>query len=222
MCNERERLIGYIYDDCDAAERAQIARHLDECEACRHEIGALRDVRQDLLAWEVPEHSPVWRAFAPPRVRATWRDIPVWALAAAASLMLIAGAGGGVLTHVMWPHEPATVVTQAPVVSTVPAAFTSTDFDARERDLEQRLIAMLRAELSRTRVASPAPVSPVLVSTRAADLDSLIQWRAQQERLNDAVVSDVSKLISRTTNLERTTSQMQMMQAGGVGTSPNR
>ena len=57
MCDERERLIGYVYDECEAAERRAVESHLEECVDCRQEIAALRSVRQDLLAWAVPPAS---------------------------------------------------------------------------------------------------------------------------------------------------------------------
>ena len=45
MCDERERLIGYVYDDCDLEEKRLIEGHLAGCEICRDEISGLRSVR---------------------------------------------------------------------------------------------------------------------------------------------------------------------------------
>jgi anti-sigma factor ChrR (cupin superfamily) len=83
MCNERERLIGYVYDEVDAAERAVIDRHVESCAECRDEIRGFRSVREDLLAWDVPEHGSVWQPFAPARRTPWWRDVPAWAMAVA-------------------------------------------------------------------------------------------------------------------------------------------
>ena len=58
MCENRERLIGYVYDECDPAERAEIEAHLESCHTCRREIRGLKGVRQDLLAWDVPANEP--------------------------------------------------------------------------------------------------------------------------------------------------------------------
>src|SRR5579872_3910663 len=108
MCPQREQLIAYLYDDCPAPERRQTEAHLDGCEACRLEIAGLRQVRQDLLAWDVPDHGSVWQPFAQPRVLPFWRQAPVWTMAAAASLLLLAGAAGGAVTYALLPHgEPA-------------------------------------------------------------------------------------------------------------------
>ena len=76
MCDERERLIGYLYDEADAAERRQVDAHLLECHVCRAEIAALRRVREDLLAWDVPDHEPIWRPVAPPAPARTWSQVP--------------------------------------------------------------------------------------------------------------------------------------------------
>ena len=61
MCEDRERLIGYVFDECDPVERRTIDAHLAECLGCRDEVRALRGTRQDLLAWDVPEPGPLWR-----------------------------------------------------------------------------------------------------------------------------------------------------------------
>ena len=50
MCNEREKLIGYLYDEGDSSERDAVRQHLETCAECRSEIGSLRSVREDLVA----------------------------------------------------------------------------------------------------------------------------------------------------------------------------
>src|SRR5262245_28697108 len=151
MCDERERLIGYVYDECEPAERRAIESHLDECDTCRGEIGALKSVRQDLLAWAVPPHEPVWRPFVSTPVVPWYRQVPAWAMAAAASVMFLAGAAGGVVTHTMlFPRErpAATVITasaMAPATRQLPASVTASDLS----DVEQRMVQMMRDELGK-------------------------------------------------------------------------
>src|SRR6476660_389010 len=106
MCDDRERLLGYLYNECDDAERRDVEQHLQSCETCREELGGLRATRQDLLAWDVPEHGSVWKPFVPANVVPRWRDIPAWALAAAA-VTFVVGAAGGVLTHAMFEKNVA-------------------------------------------------------------------------------------------------------------------
>src|SRR5215471_4733947 len=120
MCDERERLIGYVYDEVDAAERAVIDQHLESCAECRDEIRGLRGVRQDLLAWDVPQHGSVWQPFAPARMRPWWRDVPAWALVAAATIMFVIGAAGGVATRAFLDRPVAAAAATAHAVTPAP------------------------------------------------------------------------------------------------------
>ena len=147
MCDDRERLIGYVYDECDRHERQEIEAHLETCHVCRREITGLRDVRQDLLAWDVPEMPSVWRPFAPQRAPITWRDVPTWMLAAAASLVLLAGAAGGVATHALLPH----VTTAAAATPAPPALIAATG--APQRDGLANVSATMSPVASITRLA---------------------------------------------------------------------
>jgi hypothetical protein len=147
MCDERERLIGYVYDECDDRERRTIEMHLGECAGCRAEIAGLRRVRQDLLAWDVPEQESVWRPFAPPRVSPWWREMPAWAVAAAALAIFAVGAGGGVATHELMPHEPTGQVAALPVGA---PQVTATDLAA----FESRMMGLVQSEIAK-RVDGP-------------------------------------------------------------------
>ena len=156
MCNERERLIGFVYDETDARERAAIEAHLSECADCRSEIDGLKSVRQDLLAWSVPEHDPVWRPLAPARPTPTWRDVPAWMLAAAAAVVLCAGVSGAVASRLLLPPVAPASAMAANADAAVPASATvnapaAQGFvtDAQLRALEQRLRSELHADLDR-------------------------------------------------------------------------
>lgn len=159
MCDERERLIGYVYDECDAEERRRIERHLEGCGTCRTEIGGLRDVRQDLLAWGVPPHESIWRPFVPAQPAPWWRQVPAWAMAAAASVMFLMGAAGAVVTHALVLEEPA--ATSVDAEHAVPAvAVTPVELSAAE----QRILRMLRGELE-------SRVQRVALSARPARIE---------------------------------------------------
>lgn len=150
MCDERERLIGYVYDECDTAERRVIDAHLESCGVCRDEIRALRGVREDLLAWDVPEHGSVWRPFAPARVTPWWREVPAWAMAVAASLVFALGAAGGMVTHTFLSRDAvqaAPVVAEAPkpLLTPTPVALSP----AEQAAFEQRILARFDDELDR-------------------------------------------------------------------------
>jgi len=139
MCDQREKLLGYVYDEGDAAERAEVQRHLDQCPDCRAEIAGLRSVRNDLLAWEVPAHQPVWRPFVVAPSVPWWQQVPAWALASAAAVVLLLGATGSVIAQAMMPErQVATTATNQ--AQTVTPVVTPADLSAAQA----RLIALER------------------------------------------------------------------------------
>jgi anti-sigma factor RsiW len=185
MCEERERLIGYVYDECDPAERQAIEAHLESCHTCRREIAGLRSVRQDLLTWDVPAHESIWRPAAPPRVESPWKRIPAWAMAAAAAAILAVGAAGGATTYALFPRPAMTTAQVAtPAVAAVPATHGADELAV----LEQRVLAKARAEMESrleavsTRAPRPA-ASPATVSSDDV-MRELTALRSRQDQLS--------------------------------------
>jgi len=221
MCDERERLIGYVYDECEAAERRAIESHLEECDECRGEIGALRSVRQDLLAWAVPPHEAVWRPFAPAPVVPWYRQVPAWAMAAAASVMFLVGAAGGVVTHAMlFPREAAvvagTVTASGP--TSIPASVTPNQLS----EVEQRMVQMLRDELGKREavrtVSNPRIVPASMSATLTPDqLNELIgaseqrQWDMVRQMNND-FFRQITSLKQQVNGLKQ---EVVLLQSGG-------
>jgi hypothetical protein len=77
----RDDGLDVLYGDADAATIRRVDEHHAVCASCRDEMAALRRVRRDLAAWELPPrgaapaaggHSrwPGW----PPRPRWWWRS----------------------------------------------------------------------------------------------------------------------------------------------------
>lgn len=95
MCEQRERVLDCLYDEASPVIRREVEHHLESCDACRDDLRAFRRVREDLLAWDVPDQPSVWTPFAPVPVVPWHRQVPAWAMAAAASLMVMLGAAGG-------------------------------------------------------------------------------------------------------------------------------
>ena len=186
MCNEREKLIGYLYDEGDSSEREAVRRHLENCAECRTEIASLRSVREDLAVWEVPEHGSVWRPFAAPATPPWWQHVPQWALAAAAGIVLVSGAAGGAVTQAFMPYN-------TPAVQTTPAGATQVSSPAELAAMQQQ-IAMLRAELSqlnsRVQQASAVAVTPDMEAALHKTFDrQLSDLRLQSDQQLNAVQS---------------------------------
>jgi anti-sigma factor RsiW len=214
MCDERERLIGYVYDECGDGERRQIEDHLESCDVCRREIAGLRHVREDLLAWDVPAHEPIWRPFVAAPARPSWRDVPAWALAVAASLVLLVGAAGGVVTDAVLTRGHADVLAAAQsgssslpgLVGASATPVTVADLNA----LEARVTANLRSELD-DRVRTLAAHGGVQVRTT----DNADDLRSQMKRLSDnqlslskAMNNDVSNVNRRLYRMENSFQQV--------------
>ena len=181
MCDERERLIGYVYGECDAEERQRVSGHLAGCPVCQEEIGGLDRVRQDLLAWDVPAHESVWTPFAPARPAAWWREVPAWAMAAAATLTFAIGAAGGMVTTAVMFAEPAVSQTataadvQAPA-TVVPAGYSQVDLTA----LEERLLQRLRADLEAEFPAVPVTSGSTVTSTELGAVETRMERMERQ------------------------------------------
>jgi hypothetical protein len=98
MCEEKELLVSYLYDDLGDADRSRFESHLRFCAECRDELDGLRDVRADLTSWFPPQSDLGFRIVREPNVvamkprAAGWRTwwTPAAGLAAAATLVLAA------------------------------------------------------------------------------------------------------------------------------------
>jgi hypothetical protein len=145
MCDERERLLDYVYDACAADERRAVERHLQSCENCREEISELRGVRLDLLAWDVPEHGSVWKPFAPARFKPWYQEVPAWALAAAASVMFLLGMAGGVVSRSLAPSQQVSAAATAAPMLTPQVVVSPTNADLAA--MEGRILRIVQADM---------------------------------------------------------------------------
>jgi len=100
-CDDKPTLIAYLYGEVDAATRERVDAHLASCPPCAAEVSALGDVRAELGLWVEPNAElgfAITRRSEPQaatvlRPAQWWSTVPVWARAAAAVLVLAAGAG---------------------------------------------------------------------------------------------------------------------------------
>jgi hypothetical protein len=189
-CQDKERLVSYLYDEHTDAERDAVEAHLARCRDCSDELAELGGVRQHLAAWRTPEIDLGFRVVRESLAAAgrpsRWR-VPTWAAwPAAAVLALAVGAAianvelrydtGGVTIRTGWSRGAPPVVRPAATtgastqaVSRVPRSAGMTDEAWRSAlaDTERRL----REEFTRTRAAATADASGVTApSPDRADL----------------------------------------------------
>jgi len=99
-CDDKQTLVSYLYGEVDQETRQAVDAHLQTCAACETEVMALGDARSELGLWVPPEvelgfkivkksELPSATVLRPAR---WWNAVPVWAQAAAAILVLAAGA----------------------------------------------------------------------------------------------------------------------------------
>ncbi len=219
MCENRERLIGYVYDECDPAERAAIEEHLESCHTCRREIRGLKSVRQDLLAWDVPASDPIWRPMAPAHKESSWRAVPAWALAAAACATFMVGAAGGAATYALMPRTAPAVAQAETTAPTATTAVTATELAA----LENKVLAQMRAELdTRARQMSGEAAPRNLADTNPASTDlarRVNMLTVRQDELYDRLLefaSETQGIRAKQTGLERDSRMLVSYVQGGT------
>jgi hypothetical protein len=164
ICDQREQLLDLLYGDGEADHLVRLERHVADCAACAAEISALEGVRTSLRAWTPPEARPSVGILPNlPQARRRW--LPAWGMAAAAVLVLSAGAGlanleirygsEGLVARTGW-SQPASEPS-----GPVAVGISKADVLA----LENRLRAELLATVERRAV----PVPPPLVAAAPRD-----------------------------------------------------
>ena len=191
-----ETLVAYLYGEIEPAQRAAFEAHIETCDRCRHELEELQGVRGRLESWTAPGRPlQLDRPFTPPAAgipsdaatprKDRWRplrEVPAWAQAAAAMLVLGASAGianldvrydaNGLSVHTGWsrPQASGPAVAVTPASTARPIAATSpwrTDLDALERRL-------------RTEFHTPvSTASPLLAREAGASADAQLMRRVR-------------------------------------------
>ena len=169
MCESKELIVGYLYDELTSQERNQLQAHLAGCGECRLELEGLRATRTHLTLWSPPEPDLGFRvisggaspAAALPR---RMRFAPAFAFAAAAVIVLAVAAAianvevrygsEGVMVRTGWASGPAASETLAkgqtavapPVVQTSAVTPASGQSDLVELD---RRLAKIEEAMNR-------------------------------------------------------------------------
>ena len=184
MCEDKELLVGYLYDDLPDGDRARFETHLRACAACRNEVKAMRSVRADLAAWAPPEPDFGFRVVRggrdaaerdvmrpavapPPSWRAWWT--PAAGLAAAAVLVLAAASS---LAHVEVHRGPDGITVRTGWPTAAPAQSAQAFGDARP-NVQGAMVPVSAGAAG----AAPAPqrgqVDPAFLAAIERRLDAL-------------------------------------------------
>jgi Putative zinc-finger len=176
-CDDKQALVAYLYGEVDQATRQAVDAHLASCAACETEVTALGDARSELGLWIPPEveldFKIVKKSELPPatvlRPALWWRTVPAWAQAAAAILVLAAGAAIANVRVASGPEGFS--VTTGWMPPAAKALSEPLDGAAVEQRVQRALVALeqqLRNEIRSTRdqdarVAASVPVDEATI-----------------------------------------------------------
>lgn len=196
MCN-KDQLVGYLYDELSAAERATFEAHLATCPECRTEAAGLQQTRQHLTTWAPPQPEINFHIARGPRAvpakPRVFGFVPQWAMAAAASLLVLAGAAAianlelrygpeGVVVRTGWtaPAAPAAAVPAAGAAraQAVPVAASSEQLKAAVQALAARLDELERERATQTVKAS----MPLTAGITAPELRKILSQTEARQR----------------------------------------
>jgi hypothetical protein len=191
MCDSKELLVGFLYDELDPSAKRTFANHLVTCVECRDELAELGVTRGQIALWTPPESELGFRIVrgvaAPPPPR--FRMVPAWGLAAAAVLVLAAGAAianlqvhynsDGLVVRTGWNHALESGRQNAAAnVATVDWKTQADQLDRRLRDLESSRSA--RPQSPAVQNASTSGMSDAEVLQRVREM--LAQSETRQQR----------------------------------------
>jgi len=193
-CDDKQTLVSYLYGEVDHETRQAVDAHLDVCAACAAEVIALGDARSGLGMWVPPDveldFKIVKKSELPPanvlRPARWWNTVPAWAQAAAAILVLAAGAA---IANVQVTSGPQGFsVSTGWMTPAAPALSEPFDGKAVEQRVERALVSLeqqLRSEIrstreQETRVAARTPVDEATIR-RVQQLIAASEQRHEQE-----------------------------------------
>ena len=204
MCDSKELLVGYLYDELDPATRRTFETHAAGCAECRHELAELRATRGRIAMWTPPEPDLGFRVIrspsAPPPVR--FRIAPAWGLAAAALLVMALGAAianleirvdaTGLSVRTGWQRggDAAVAVERTTGAGGVT---TTVDWKAQAEALDRRL-----RDLEQSMASRPAPAQAAAVDASDSELiqrvhDLVSQSETRQQRVVAARLAELAR-----------------------------
>jgi putative zinc finger protein len=151
MCDRKELLVSFLYDEIDSASKREFQTHLKTCVDCRDELAELGATRAQIATWTPPDADLGFRivreAESPKRRWFQWS--PAWGFAAVAIVLLAISAAmanldvrygsDGLVVRTGWNHSDDRA--QQPAA----ANLTPVDWKAQADQLDRRV-----RELERT------------------------------------------------------------------------
>jgi anti-sigma factor RsiW len=191
-CDDKATLISYLYGELDAAAKQAVDDHIAQCATCAAEVTALGDVRWELGLWSAPDADLDFAIVKKTDLASSnvlrparwWNTVPVWAQAAAAILVVAAGASIANLQIKSGPEgfsvstgwiQPATIerpTADGPAVRV--AAPVNDEFKTQLASLEQKLRDEIRAarDQNATRVVASSDDGATLRQVRQLIADA--------------------------------------------------
>ena len=157
MCDSKELLVGFLYDEIDPVSKRTFERHLATCADCRLELAELGATREQIALWTPPDADLGFRIVRgaeapapPPRVR-FFSFSPAWGFAAAALLVLAIGAAIANV-DVRYGNEGLVVRTGWNHGAEAQAAVTPVDWKAQAQELDRRVRELERSSSQQSAV----------------------------------------------------------------------
>ena len=204
MCDSKELLVSFLYDELDPSAKRAFDIHLSTCADCRDELAELRATRGQIALWAPPEPDfgfRIVRGAAAPPAPPRFRIAPAWGLAAAALLVAAVGAAianldvrygsDGLVVRTGWQHgidSPASAE-RAAILAPVDWKAQAEGLDRRLRDLEQTLAG--RSSTSPVQNASASSLSDAEVLQRVREM--LGQSETRQQRALAARTAELTR-----------------------------
>jgi hypothetical protein len=137
----REQWIGFLYDDCEAAEKSELASHLNSCATCRQQLDTWRHTTAVLDTYKIER-----------RAQPSWQTVPWLRWSTAAAILLAAGISIGAAI------SPRANPVEAKVISDLQARVEKSETEAART---QRLLL----EFSKNMAANRAEDQAALLAT---------------------------------------------------------
>jgi anti-sigma factor RsiW len=188
MCDSKELLVGFLYDEIDPVSKRTFERHLATCSDCRDELAELGATREQIALWAPPDADLGFRivrgANTPASARARFPFFsfsPAWGLAAAALIVLAIGAAIANL-DVRYGNEGLVVRTGWNHTTDAQAGVTPVDWKAQAQELDRRLRDLEQSASARAVVqtASASDQSDAELLQRVRDIVGQSETRQQR------------------------------------------